>query len=87
LISFRISDAAAAAARQDFAIDLKTGRHTGEPLKQIVERLKAITQTACRAALGRSSLDAALNQSDTLSRTIHGRGSDRTGSRGELKVS
>lgn len=72
LISFRISDAAAAAARQDFAIDLNTGRHTGEPLKQIVERLKAITQTACRAALGRSSLDAALNQSDTLSRTIHG---------------
>lgn len=71
LISFRIADAAAAAARQDFSIDLRTGNHTGEPLKQIVERLKAITQTACRAALGRSSLDSALNQSDTLSRTIH----------------
>jgi regulator of protease activity HflC (stomatin/prohibitin superfamily) len=71
LISFRIADAPAAAARQDFAIDLKTGRHTGEPLKQIVERLKAITQTACRDALGRASLDAALNKSDELSRAIY----------------
>jgi len=71
LISFRIADPVAAALRQDFAIDFRTGRHTGEPLKQIVERLKAITQTACRGALGRSTLDTALNKSDTLSQTIH----------------
>lgn len=71
LITFRIADAAAAALRQDFSIDLKTGRHAGEPMAQIVERIKAITQTACRDALGRSSLDAALNQSETLSQVIH----------------
>lgn len=67
LITFRISDAALAVARQDFSIDLMTGRHKGEPMKQIVERLRAIVQGACRDALGRSTLDAALNKSEELS--------------------
>jgi regulator of protease activity HflC (stomatin/prohibitin superfamily) len=67
LITFRIADANAAVQRQDFSIDLRNGRHLGEPMKQIVERLRAIVQSACRDALGRSSLDAALNKSDELS--------------------
>ncbi|MBL8781486.1 MAG: SPFH domain-containing protein [Alphaproteobacteria bacterium] len=70
LISFRIKDAPVAAARQDFSINLTTGAHTGEPMKQIVERLRAIAQTACRDALVRSTLDAALNKSDELSQVI-----------------
>jgi regulator of protease activity HflC (stomatin/prohibitin superfamily) len=70
LISFRIKDASVAAARQDFSINLMTGAHTGEPMKQIVERLRAIAQTACRDALVRSTLDAALNKSDELSQVI-----------------
>lgn len=70
LISFRIKDAPVAAARQDFSINLMTGAHTGEPMKQIVERLRAIAQTACRDALVRSTLDAALNKSDELSQVI-----------------
>ncbi len=70
LISFRIKDASIAAARQDFSINLMTGAHTGEPMKQIVERLRAIAQTACRDALVRSTLDAALNKSDELSQVI-----------------
>lgn len=70
LISFRIKDASVAAARQDFSINLATGAHTGEPMKQIVERLRAIAQTACRDALVRSTLDAALNKSDELSQVI-----------------
>ena len=45
LISFRIRDAAVAATRQDFSINIANGRHTGEPMKQIVERLRAIAQT------------------------------------------
>lgn len=67
LITFRIADAGLAVERQDFSIDLRTGRHTGEPMKQIVERLRAIVMSACRDALGRSSLDAALNKSEELS--------------------
>lgn len=70
LISFRVKDASVAAARQDFSINLMTGAHTGEPMKQIVERLRAIAQTACRDALVRSTLDAALNKSDELSQVI-----------------
>ncbi len=70
LISFRIRDAAVAASRQDFSINLTTGAHTGEPMKQIVERLRAIAQTACRDALVRSTLDAALNKSDELAQVI-----------------
>ena len=70
LISFRIKDAPVAAARQDFSINLTTGAHTGEPMMQIVERLRAIAQTACRDALVRSTLDAALNKSDELSQVI-----------------
>jgi regulator of protease activity HflC (stomatin/prohibitin superfamily) len=70
LISFRIRDAAVAASRQDFSINLMTGAHTGEPMKQIVERLRAIAQTACRDALVRSTLDAALNKSDELAQVI-----------------
>lgn len=67
LITFRIADAALAVTRQDFSINLQTGRHSGEPMKQIVERLRAIVQSACRDALGRSTLDAALNKSEELS--------------------
>lgn len=70
LISFRIKDPAVAAKQQDFSIDLPTGAHRGEPMKQIVERLRAIAQTACRDALVRSTLDAALNKSDELSQII-----------------
>lgn len=70
LISFRIRDAAVAATRQDFSINLATGQHTGEPMKQIVERLRAMAQTACRDALVRSTLDAAMNKSDELSQVI-----------------
>ncbi|MBL9098301.1 MAG: SPFH domain-containing protein [Alphaproteobacteria bacterium] len=70
LISFRIKDASVAAQRQDFSINLISGAHTGEPMKQIVERLRAIAQTACRDALVRSTLDAALNKSDELSQVI-----------------
>jgi regulator of protease activity HflC (stomatin/prohibitin superfamily) len=70
LISFRVKDAAVAAARQDFSINLATGVHTAEPMKQIVERLRAIAQTACRDALIRSTLDAALNKSDELAQVI-----------------
>jgi regulator of protease activity HflC (stomatin/prohibitin superfamily) len=70
LISFRVKDASVAATRQDFSINLATGAHTGEPMKQIVERLRAIAQTACRDALVRSTLDAALNKSDELSQVI-----------------
>lgn len=70
LISFRIQDAAVAAVHHDFSIDLSSGQHTGEPLKQIVERLRAISQTACRDALVRSTLDAALNKSDELAQVI-----------------
>jgi regulator of protease activity HflC (stomatin/prohibitin superfamily) len=70
LISFRIKDASVAAQRQDFSINLISGVHTGEPMKQIVERLRAIAQTACRDALVRSTLDAALNKSDELSQVI-----------------
>ena len=70
LISYRIKDAAIAATRQDFSINLMTGAHTAEPMKQIVERLRAIAQTACRDALVRSTLDAALNKSDELSQVI-----------------
>lgn len=70
LISFRIKDASVAGSRQDFSINLATGAHTGEPMKQIVERLRAIAQTACRDALVRSTLDAALNKSDELSQVI-----------------
>ena len=64
LITFRIADAALAVARQDFSIDIRTGRHTGEPMKQIVDRLRSIVMSACRDALGRSSLDAAPNKSE-----------------------
>jgi len=67
LITFRIADAGLAVARQDFSIDIKSGRHTGEPMKQIVDRLRGIVMSACREALGRSSLDAALNKSEELS--------------------
>jgi regulator of protease activity HflC (stomatin/prohibitin superfamily) len=70
LISFRIKDAAVAGARQDFSINLTTGQHMSEPMKQIVERLRAIAQTACRDALVRSTLDAALNKSDELAQVI-----------------
>ncbi|MCE9521305.1 MAG: hypothetical protein K8S25_02585 [Alphaproteobacteria bacterium] len=70
LISYRIKDAAVAGTRQDFSINLATGAHTAEPMKQIVERLRAIAQTACRDALVRSTLDAALNKSDDLSQVI-----------------
>ena len=67
LITFRIADAALAVLRQDFSIDLRTGRHTGEPMKQIVERLRSIVMSACRDALGRSTLDVAINKSEELS--------------------
>ncbi|BCW90421.1 hypothetical protein sos41_35900 [Alphaproteobacteria bacterium SO-S41] len=67
LITFRIADAALAVMRQDFSIDLRTGRHTGEPMKQIVERLRSIVMSACRDALGRSTLDVAINKSEELS--------------------
>jgi regulator of protease activity HflC (stomatin/prohibitin superfamily) len=70
LISYRIKDAAVAATRQDFSINLYNGGYTAEPMKQIVERLRAIAQTACRDALVRSSLDSALNKSDELSQII-----------------
>ena len=70
LISFRVKDPAIAASRQDFSINPATGQHTAEPMKQIVERLRAIAQTACRDALVRSTLDAALNKSDDLSHVI-----------------
>jgi regulator of protease activity HflC (stomatin/prohibitin superfamily) len=70
LISFRIRDPGVAAARQDFSINLLTGAHMAEPMKQIVERLRAIAQTACRDALVRSTLDAALNKSDELAQVI-----------------
>ena len=78
LISFRVKDPSVAAQRQDFSINLATGAHTGEPMKQIVERLRAIAQTACRDALVRSTLDAALNKSDELSQIImRGIGDDK----------
>lgn len=67
LITFRIADAALAVLRQDFSIDIRTGQHKGEPMKQIVERLRGIVMSACRDALGRSTLDAALNKSEELS--------------------
>ncbi len=70
LISYRIKDAAVAATRQDFSINLFNGVHASEPMKQIVERLRAIAQTACRDALVRSTLDAALNKSDELAQVI-----------------
>ena len=70
LLTYRIGDAALAAQRQDFSINIFTGKHTGEPMKQIVERLRAIVQTACREALVRSTLDAALNKADELSEAI-----------------
>jgi regulator of protease activity HflC (stomatin/prohibitin superfamily) len=73
-----VKDPAVAAKQQDFSINLATGAHTGEPMKQIVERLRAIAQTACRDALVRSILDAALNKSDELSQIImRGIGDDR----------
>jgi regulator of protease activity HflC (stomatin/prohibitin superfamily) len=78
LISFRVKDPAVAAKQQDFSIDLATGVHRAEPMKQIVERLRAIAQTACRDALVRSTLDAALNKSDELSQIImRGIGDDK----------
>ncbi len=78
LISFRVKDPAVAAKQQDFSIDLMTGVHRAEPMKQIVERLRAIAQTACRDALVRSTLDAALNKSDELSQIImRGIGDDK----------
>jgi regulator of protease activity HflC (stomatin/prohibitin superfamily) len=78
LISFRVKDPGVAAQRQDFSINLANGAHTGEPMKQIVERLRAIAQTACRDALVRSTLDAALNKSDELSQIImRGIGDDK----------
>ena len=78
LISYRIKDAAVAAKQQDFSINLLTGKHNAEPMKQIVERLRAIAQTACRDALVRSTLDAALNKSDELSQIImRGIGEDK----------
>jgi regulator of protease activity HflC (stomatin/prohibitin superfamily) len=78
LISFRVKDPAVAAKQQDFSIDLVTGVHRAEPMKQIVERLRAIAQTACRDALVRSTLDAALNKSDELSQIImRGIGDDK----------
>jgi regulator of protease activity HflC (stomatin/prohibitin superfamily) len=70
LLTYRVTDARLAATRQDFSINLFTGKHTGEPMKQIVERLRAIVQTACRDALVRSTLDAALNKADELSSAI-----------------
>lgn len=70
LLTYRVTDARLAATRQDFSINLFTGKHTGEPMKQIVERLRAIVQTACRDALVRSTLDAALNKADELSTAI-----------------
>lgn len=78
LISFRIKDAAIAAKQQDFSINLLTGKPNAEPMKQIVERLRAIAQTACRDALVRSTLDAAMNKSDELSQIImRGIGDDK----------
>lgn len=78
LISFRVKDPGVAALRQDFSINLATGAHASEPMKQIVERLRAIAQTACRDALVRSTLDAALNKSDELSQIImRGIGDDK----------
>jgi regulator of protease activity HflC (stomatin/prohibitin superfamily) len=78
LISFRIKDAVVAAKQQDFSINISTGKHNAEPMKQIVERLRAIAQTACRDALVRSTLDAALNKSDELSQIImRGIGDDK----------
>lgn len=70
LLTYRVSDARLAATRQDFSINVFTGKHTGEPMKQIVERLRAIVQTACRDALVRSTLDAALNKAEELSAAI-----------------
>jgi len=70
LISHRIADPAAAVARQDFSIDLSTARPNAEPMKQIAERLQAIAQTAARESLSKVTLDAALNRSDELGRTI-----------------
>ncbi|NOT39790.1 MAG: SPFH domain-containing protein [Alphaproteobacteria bacterium] len=78
LLSFRVKEPDVAAKRQDFSINLATGAHTGEPMKQIVERLRAIAQTACRDALVRSTLDAALNKSDELAQIImRGIGDDK----------
>ncbi|HRE61513.1 MAG TPA: SPFH domain-containing protein [Micropepsaceae bacterium] len=71
-LTYRIAEPETAAARQDFAIDLKTGRHVGEPMKQVVERLRAIVQSACRDALVSSTLDAALNKAGDLSAAIVG---------------
>jgi regulator of protease activity HflC (stomatin/prohibitin superfamily) len=70
LLTFRIVDAPTAAARQDFNVNLATGQHIGEPMKQIVERLRGIVQTACRDALVRLPLADALSTSDALSRAI-----------------
>jgi regulator of protease activity HflC (stomatin/prohibitin superfamily) len=78
LLSYRVKDAVVAAKQQDFSINLLTGKHNAEPMKQIVERLRAIAQTACRDALVRSTLDAALNKSDELSQIImRGIGDDK----------
>ena len=78
LISYRVKDAGVAAKQQDFSINLLTGKHNAEPMKQIVERLRAIAQTACRDALVRSTLDAAMNKSDELSQVImRGIGDDK----------
>ncbi len=71
-LTYRIAEPETAASRQDFAIDLKTGRHVGEPMKQVVERLRAIVQSACRDALVSSTLDAALNKAGDLSSAVIG---------------
>lgn len=70
LLTFRIGDPSLAAARHDFSVNLKSGLHTGEPMKQIIERLRGIVQTACRDALVRLPLADALSTSDTLSLAI-----------------
>lgn len=73
LLTFRIADAGLAVTRQDFSIELKTGAHKAEPMKQIVERLRGIVQTACRDALVKSALADALSTSDALSHAIKDR--------------
>ncbi len=70
LISHRVADPGSAVTRQDFSIDLRTARPNGEPMKQIAERLQALAQTAARESLAKFTLDAALNRSDELGRTI-----------------
>jgi regulator of protease activity HflC (stomatin/prohibitin superfamily) len=73
LLTFRIADAVQAVSRQDFSIDLKTGALTAEPMKQVVERLRGMVQTACRDALVKSALADALSTSDALSQAIRDR--------------